>query len=307
MVMSLSVLSGCDKENTPETTSTAVNTLSPIEINGEVLTISDSSAEAAELSDYPIIINNTVIAEKPETAICLSSSLTEIIYELGYDSRLIGRGSYCEYPEAIKSLPDFGRPSAPDLEAVKKASPDVLITATAIPNIDAVALSDLGIKVVHIPAPHSIEEFGRIYKAVGMIFDGLFEGEEKGNKAFSDIRATLETSSLSLGNFIYVTEGLSVAGSDTFENAVLSLFGTNAAGNTSGYSAVKDISPDIQPDVVIISNSLSSGEVTSDSTLGSLSAVKSGNILRIDNSYFENPSGQIVKIIKELSETGETP
>ena len=304
LISAVMLLGGCDSMPVPdESSDTAISGLAPISISGEILPSNETTADATELSDYPIIINNTVINKKPETAICLSNSLTEIIYELGYGNRLIGRGSYCDYPEEVKSLTDFGRPTAPDIEAVKAAAPDVLITATAIPNIDSVSLSDLGIKVIYIPSPHNIEEFGRIYKAVGMIFEGLFDGEENGNRQFSGIRSSLEESGISLGKFIYVTEGLSVAGGDTFENAVLSVFGTNIAGNAVGYHVYSDLSPEYQPDTVIISDELNIEDITSDSVLGSLDAVQSGNIIKIRNSYFESPSGQIVNIIKELNKS----
>ena len=309
LLAAVMLLCGCDNGQPAEITETTEITdsgIAPINISGEVFQLGGKSAEAAELSDYPVIINNTTINEKPKTAICLSSSLTEIIYELGYGSRLIGRGSYCEYPEAVKALNDFGRPAAPDLDAVKNASPDVLITATAIPNIDSVALSDLGIKVVYIPSPHSLDEFGRIYKAIGMIFDGLFDGEENGNRVFSEIRSSLETSGISLGKFIYVTEGLSIAGGDTFENAVLSLFGTNIASGASGYIAYSELAADVQPDVVLLNSELGTDEISSDERLGALAAVQSGNIIKISNSCFESPTGQITELLEELSKAEET-
>lgn len=299
------IFSGCDNsEQESGTSGITVSGLAPIDISGEIIPINDAAADAAELSDYPIIINNTAITEKPETAICLSSSLTEIIYELGYSDRLIGRGSYCEYPEQVKSLTDFGRPSAPDLDAIRSAAPDVLITATAIPNIDIVALSDLGIKVVYIPSPHNVDEFGRIYKAVGMIFDGLFEGEEKSSRISADIRRTLETSGISLGRFIYVTEGLAVAGGDTFESSVLSYFGTNIAADGSGYMTYDTLSPEEQPDVIVVSDSMNFDDIAADASLGALDAVQAGRMIKIGNSYFESPSGRIVNIIPELNEAG---
>ena len=305
LLCSTVIFSGCDnsgQEN--ETSGISVSGIAPIDISGEIIPINDAAPDAAELSDYPIIINNTTISEKPETAICLSSSLTEIIYELGYNDRLIGRGSYCEYPEEVKSLTDFGRPSAPDLDAIRSAAPDVLITATAIPHIDTVALSDLGIKVVYISSPHNVDEFGRIYKAIGMIFDGLFEGEEKSSRVSADIRKAIETSGISLGRFIYVTEGLTVAGGDTFESSVLSYFGTNIAAEGSGYMTYDTLSPEEQPDIVVVSDSVDFDEITADTSLGSLDAVQAGRMIKIGNSYFESPSGRIVNIIPELNEKG---
>lgn len=294
---------GCDTPITAETEITAdEDGVIPMDISGSIITADEGAADAAEMSDYPVTINNTVISDKPATAICLSSSLTEIIYELGYGDRLIGRGSYCNYPEDVLELADFGRPASPDLDAIKRAAPDVLITATAIPNIDTVSLSDIGISVVYIPSPHSLDEFGRIYKAVGMIFDGLFAGSERGSSAYYNISNILGGSDITLGNFIYITEGLAAAGGDTFESSILSVFGTNLAAEASGYSFDKTALADDQPDTVIINSELSYDDIAEDSVLGGLDAVQAGNIVKIDNAYFESPSGRITNIINELNE-----
>ena len=259
------------------------------------------SGENDALSAYPVIINDVEIQSSPQRVICLSSNLTEIVYELGFGSRLIGRGSYCDYPEDALSLPDFGRPAYPDLDAIIKASPDLLLTATSIPNIDVVKLADNGIKVVFIPAPHSVDEFGRIYAALGIIFEGMFDGEDDGNKVFSDIRNKLSGSGISIGSFIYVTEGGAIAGGDTIESSVLSIFGTNLAKDRNGYCYAADVLGDEEPEVVILNSDVSAETLIEDEKLGSLEAVREGRIINLSNSYFESPSGRITGLLDELS------
>lgn len=259
------------------------------------------SGENDALSAYPVIINDVEIQSSPQRVICLSSNLTEIVYELGFGSRLIGRGSYCDYPEDALSLPDFGRPAYPDLDAIIKASPDLLLTATSIPNIDVVKLADNGIKVVFIPAPHSVDEFGRIYAALGIIFEGMFDGEDDGNKVFSDIRNKLSGSGISIGSFIYVTEGGAIAGGDTIESSVLSIFGTNLAKERNGYCYAADVLGDEEPEVVILNSDVSAETLIEDEKLGSLEAVREGRIINLSNSYFESPSGRITGLLDELS------
>ncbi len=298
-------LCGCDNnadagkqdDNTDQTVSSGEKVSA--EVSGELLPIGESDTV---ISGYPVTVNDTEIEKAPQKVICLSSSLTEIICELGHGDSLIGRGSYCDYPEEAALLDDFGKPSAPDIAAVKAAAPDVLITATSVANMDVVSLNNSGIRVVYIPAPRTLDEFGRIYNAVGMIFEGRFEGESKGSAVFSEIRNKLSSSGISLGRFIYVTEGLCIAGGDTFESSVLSLYGTNIAEEASGYSYDKSLLTEDQPDTVIFSDSISLGEITSDSVLGTLDAVSSGKVCKVPNSYFEAPSGRIVGLVGDIPE-----
>ena len=289
-------LCGCDN-GAPDVTEVTVTEDAVTRITGELL-IDDSDST---ISEYPVTINDTVIRRSPESVICLSSSLTEMIFELGYGDRIIGRGSYCSYPDSVLSLKDYGKPASPDLEAIKEAAPDLLITATSIPSKDVTALTDLGIPVLYIASPRSVDEFGRIYCALGMVFEGLFDGEETGNTVFKGIKEGLESGGASLGRFIYVTEGGFIAGGDTFESSVLSLFGENVAASASGYGYDKSLLKEDQPDVIILNSSITESELLEDEELGKLDAAVSGKMISVNSSYFESPSGRITALVNELS------
>ena len=289
-------LCACDSLDN-NSTETSVSDTEKVRVTGELLISDDDD----DFSGYPVTINDTVIKSSPVKVICLSSSITEIIYELGFGERLIGRGSYCEYPEAVLSLKDYGKPAFPEFDAVRNASPDLLITATSIPSKDISALSELGIQVLYIPSPRSVEEFGSIYRALGMVFEGQFDGEETGNKIFSAIRSELTGSGINLGRFIYVTEGGAVAGGDTFESSVLSIFGENIAASASGYTFDKSLLADDQPDTIVFNSDVPESELMSDTALSSLDAAVSGKMISVRNSYFESPSGRITGLLAELA------
>ncbi|MBO6230413.1 MAG: ABC transporter substrate-binding protein [Ruminiclostridium sp.] len=286
---------GCDSKPA-ESTETVDAQDSVMRVTGELL-IDDSDDEPSE---YPVTINDTVIRKRPEKVICLSSSLTEIICELGFGDSLIGRGSYCSYPESVAALTDYGKPASPDFEAIKNAAPDLVVTATSVSGKDVTALSESGIAVLYIPSPRSLDEYGRIYSALGMVYEGLFDGEKTGNDAFSAVKNALAGCGLSLGNFVYVTEGGAVAGGDTFESSVLSLFGHNIAENASGYSFDKSLLKDEQPDIIVLNSDVSKEELLGDEVFGSLDAVTAGKIISVSNSYFESPSGRITALADEL-------
>ncbi len=253
-----------------------------------------------EPQPYPVVINGTEISAKPERAVSLSPSLTEILCEMGYGGTIVGRGSYCDYPEEIAALTDAGRPAKPDYDVIISLEPDVLFTATAIPAKDMYRLADCGIKTVYLSYPHSVEEFERLYCAVGLIYEGLFEGEEKGKQCFSEIREVLGGDEISLGKFVYITEELSIATKDTFESSVLSCFGTNVGAEGEGYSFPKEYLLERQPDVVILNGKYTIDDLLADDIYSQLDAVKGGRVILADNSCFERPSARISELFDLL-------
>lgn len=279
----------------------------PVQTDAEALPVMVTTAAAKnEPKPYPVTINDSVIEESPKRVVCLSPYLTEIIYEMGYGDTLVGRGSYCDYPEKVLLTADVGKPTKPDLSAIIALEPDILLTASAIPTKDIYRLEESGISTVCIANPDSVEKLNKIYCAVGLIYEGIFNGESVGNTAFSDISAALENAKKDNGDFVYITEGMSVAGGDTLESSVLSYFGRNAAEEGTGYSFNKDYLSDLQPERIYASSVYTLDDLLADEVLSGLTAVQNGNVTFIDNTYFERPSGRITELIETLvSASGE--
>lgn len=285
-------LCGCENGNTPDITDESGDTV-PVIVNTDI-------TEENEPSPYPVIINDAEIPEKPERVVCFSPAFAEIIYELGFEDFLAGRSSYCLYPEEIAAVPDVGRPACPDIEKISALQPDLIITATKIPEKDKLLLQEKGIVTLYIPYPRSVNEFSNIYCALGLVFKGAFDGEAFGNDIYSPVGKALETSEKPLGDFVYVTEGMSLAGGDTFESSVLSSLGNNLAADKEGYIAEKEFLLENPPQVILLNNIYDKEQLSADPVLGELEAAKSGRIILVDNGYFECPTGRITGLINEL-------
>lgn len=284
-LIALISIGGCDnKDNNENPSVTAAGTL-----------------EENEPMPYPFMLNNTEIEAKPERIVCLSPALAEIIYELGYSETIIGRSSYCDFPVEIASAADVGSTANPDLKAISELKPDLIISSTPIASKDIFALEQEGIKTLIIPAPTTLEGFASIYTSLGLVFEGMFTGTEKGEQTFSGISSLLgNTENLNIGKFVYITEGYAAAGGDTFESAVLSCFGTNIAGEFEGYEYDTELLSENQPDVIIVNNKYSKEDIFNDEVLGRLEAVKDNRIIFIDNLFFERPTARIMNLINNL-------
>ncbi|HEV2490480.1 MAG TPA: ABC transporter substrate-binding protein [Candidatus Acidoferrales bacterium] len=89
--------------------------------------------------------------------VSLAPNLTEIIYALGAEDRLVGVSAFSDKPAAAKDKPRIGMPMNPSLEAIAGMKPD-LVLATAINRWEtADALRDMGIAVYGVE-PHTVEE-----------------------------------------------------------------------------------------------------------------------------------------------------
>lgn len=89
--------------------------------------------------------------------VTLAPNLTEIVYALAAQDRLVGVSEYSDHPPAAKAKPSIGMPVNPSLEAVVGARPDIVLATTSINFAKTVdALARLGV-AVYTTDPHSVE------------------------------------------------------------------------------------------------------------------------------------------------------
>ena len=259
------------------------------------------STTSAEPMPYPFTVNGTEISAQPERIVCLSPALTEIIYEMGYGDKIVGRSSYCDYPLDVLNSVDLGSTANPDIDAITGLTPDLVITSTPIASKDIFTMEQSGIKTVLIPAPTTLEGFSSIYTSLGLIFDGMFTGTEKGENTYSAISKALgNTDAVNVGAFVYITENLTAAGGDTFEGAVLSCFGDNIAKNAAGYSFDPAELAENQPDIILLNDKYTIEDLMENEYYSQLDAVIENRVIFINNVYFERPSARITILIDGL-------
>jgi len=113
--------------------------------------------------------------ERPRIVSC-SSTMTEIVYELGGGEQMAGATSFCFFPEQVIEDKKSGRVAVVgdfihiDYKAVEALNPDVILTDTNMQRKHADSLRARGFKVLHFEPDHledvlsCIQEIG---KAIG--------------------------------------------------------------------------------------------------------------------------------------------
>ena len=78
-----------------------------------------------------LFFNHSVFAEEKQNrqqwrVVSLAPHLTEILFEIGAGSQIVGAVSYSDFPEAAKKIPNIGSYKKLDLEAILALKPDLI-------------------------------------------------------------------------------------------------------------------------------------------------------------------------------------
>ena len=268
-----------------------------------------SPATAAGLLNFIDGIGRRVILPRhPSRIISLAPSVTEVVYLLGADDRLVGVTTHCDWPEDAKSKPKIGTLLNPNYEAILAARPDLIIASTAGNDRAAVyKLAELKLPVF-VTAPRSVEGIFETTLAVGRITDRAAEGE----RLVALMKARLQEVKRRLAGlppvrafFITWFDPLLAPGRKTFENDVLALadvVSISAASNEfyPRYSLEQVLAQ--RPEVILTVNH--EGKPLPDlrkiAGWSALSAVKQGRVY-ILNEVLQHPSPRFVDGVEELA------
>lgn len=173
---------------------------------------------------------------KPQRIVSLAPNLTEILFALGLDDKIVGVTLDSDYPPAAQQKTKVGTFWQPDTEAVIAAKPD-LVVALQIEQQKRVAdsLNRLGYRVLAL----KIEKFEELFTATQKI--GTATGcKQRDDELIENVSGRLnylksKYSSTNKPKVLWViqTEPLRVAGRNTFINELIELLGgENAIGPT---------------------------------------------------------------------------
>ena len=151
--------------------------------------------------------------------VSLAPNLTETIYALGLQDRLVGDTDYCDFPAEAQQKPKVGGAVNPSLEVIAALHPDLVLVTKSLNRLETVnALAEIGIPS-YATDPHTVDA---IIASIAHLAD-LLGATETG----PTLAATLERELAALHDhlsglpsrrvlFIVWTEPLISIGKDTF-------------------------------------------------------------------------------------------
>jgi iron complex transport system substrate-binding protein len=156
--------------------------------------------------------------------VSLAPSLTETVYALGLQDRLVGDTDYCDYPADAAKKHKVGGAINPNMEEVAALKPDVVLVVKSLNRLETVrALEQIGIPV-YSTDPHSVNDvvvsMKRLSRVLGVESAGIALYEKLEGR-LAAIQERLSGAPAKRVMFVVWTEPLQSVGKKTFIADVL--------------------------------------------------------------------------------------
>jgi iron complex transport system substrate-binding protein len=193
--------------------------------------------------------------------VAIGGTVTEILYDLGAQDRIVARDSTSSYPADAMSKPDVGYMRALSPEGILGQKPDLIVMEEGSgppPAVEVLKASE--VPVVIIPTPPDVSKIADKIRAVGKAVgladkaEALAKKTEDGLKALEAEVAAIKTQKKNVLFVLSVSNGrLMAGGKGTSADAIIGLAGgANAAGSITGYKPLSDEAViAAKPDVVL--------------------------------------------------------
>jgi len=231
--------------------------------------------------------------------VSIGGSLTEIIYALGEEKRLVARDQTATYPEAALALPDVGYMRALAPEGVLSVTPTALLVIEGSGPPEALdVLSHGGVEYQTVPEGFSHAGILTKVRAVGQAL-GVPEKSEALAADLDSALKAVEARTAALPErkkvlFILSTQGgkIQASGTDTAANGIIELAGAlNAITDYSGYKALtEEAIIAANPDVILMmdrggDHGGTDAELLAHPAVALTTAGKNHAIVRLDGAY----------------------
>ena len=240
-----------------------------------------------------------IAQDKAERVLSIGGAVTEIVYALGEEGRLIGRDSTSSYPQAATALPDVGYMRALAPEGVLSIEPDLILAREGSGPPEAIeVLRSAGIPFVDVPEDFTAEGIG---DAIDVVADALGV-EEKGAALRAEISAQMKQLAETMSGIgekkrvlfiLSMQDGrIMASGTGTAANGIIELAGAeNAIIDFEGYKQVTDEAIiTVDPDAILMMDRVGDHGTDPDTlfahpAIATTQAAKDKALVRMDGLY----------------------
>ncbi|RWO08062.1 MAG: hemin ABC transporter substrate-binding protein [Mesorhizobium sp.] len=250
----------------------------------------------------------------PSKIAAIGGSITEIVFALGEQDRLVARDSTSRYPEAALKLPDVGYMRQLSPEGVLSVNPSgILALHGSGPKETVDVLKKTSIPFIEVPERYDregiLEKIRIVGKALGADakaaalaaeIDVKLKAAEKQTASIKDRKRVLFVLSMRGGKIL-------ASGSNTAADGIIRLSGgVNAVDGYSGYKQLSDEAViTARPDVILMMNNAGPGvsddELFANPSIRSTPAGAARKVVRMEGGYLLGFGPRTADVIRDLA------
>lgn len=122
---------------------------------------------------FPITVKDDVgrrvtVPKEPKRIISTAPAVTEILFALGLDEKIVGVTTLCNYPEEAKTKEKIGTFQSPNIEKILSLKPDLIVATGGVQRQVVEKLEQLGIPVF-VSYPGTLEDVIKSIYTIGRI------------------------------------------------------------------------------------------------------------------------------------------
>lgn len=257
--------------------------------------------------------------EKPDTSrlITVGGALTEIVYALGEQGRLVGRDSTSIYPPETASLPDVGYMRQLSPEGVIAVNPKAILAVEGSGPPEALALlreADVAFKMV--PETFDAESILAKIRTVGAFLGVPEKAEALAGTVEAELSLAMAAAADHKGAaakrvlFILSMQGgkIMASGTGTAANGIIELSGAiNAVGSFEGYKPMTDEAViEAKPDIILMmtregNHAASNADLFVHPALALTPAAQEQAVIRMDGLHLLGFGPRTASAIRDLN------
>ncbi len=236
--------------------------------------------------------------------VSLAPNLTENIFAVGAGDRLVGVTTFCNYPEAAKSIAKIGDTMNPNMESIIALKPDVVFVSTAS-QIEAFMKTLEANKIaVYVTKADSLDALMKNLSDLGDIFGS----KDISSKLISDLTTRINTIQKTAGDtrtrvFVQISkEPLFTIGNQSFLTTALGKAAAESVTRqveTAYPKLSKETALALDPEAIILSDSEDNREPNE--VFKNSPAVKNGRVYKVNADLLSRPGPRLVDALEQIA------
>ena len=247
------------------------------------------------------------LAKAPERIVSISPAITEVMFLLGAQNKLVGISDFCVYPPETEKIAKIGGMHNINFEVLLSLHPDVVLIGSMISQKDVDAIEKMGIPVICIVEESSIEGMADMMEVIGHITQCEEKAETEASKWRDEVKGMRQENAQDTitKKKVYYVVGFGDAGDftapkNTHINEIIELAGCENVGKTlSSWNISREVLFKANPDIILIRKE-DKDAFCSQHPYTLLKAVKENRVYPIESGWIDIVSPRNIKAVEMI-------